>query len=216
MLLLIDNYDSFSHNLARYFTELGCELSVVRNDAIRPEDIDPAVVEGIVISPGPCTPDEAGVSLAVIKQFAGLIPIFGVCLGHQAIGQAFGASVVGAARIRHGKVSAVQHTGDPLFHNIPETFAVTRYHSLVIAPESLPDCLMALAWTHDGQQQELMALRHRTLPIWGVQYHPESLLTEYGHQILDNFLQLARVRRQPGGVPGVLMANKLAGSPELL
>ncbi|NVK56343.1 MAG: aminodeoxychorismate/anthranilate synthase component II [Alteromonadaceae bacterium] len=216
MLLLIDNYDSFSHNLARYFTELGCELKVVRNDAIHPDDIDPAVVEGIVISPGPCTPNEAGVSLTVIQQFAGLIPIFGVCLGHQAIGQAFGASVTHAERIRHGKVSPVRHHGDALFNNIPDTFTVTRYHSLVVAPDSLPDCLIPLAWTHDGQQQELMALRHRTLPIWGVQYHPESLLTEYGHQVLENFLTLAKVRRRQSHIPNVLTNDKSAGSPELL
>lgn len=193
MLLLIDNYDSFSHNLARYFLELGCELEVVRNDKLSANDINPGKITGIVISPGPCTPDDAGVSLDVIRQFAGVIPIFGVCLGHQAIGQVFGAKVTGAKLIRHGKVSQVIHNGDSLFDNIPQQFNVTRYHSLVLCPDSLPDTLEAIAWSQDSDVSEIMAIRHRELPLWGVQYHPESLLTEYGHQLLQNFLKLASI-----------------------
>ena len=193
MLLLIDNYDSFSHNLARYFQELGCELQVVRNDAISVAGIDPAIVKGIGISPGPCTPNESGVSLDVIRQFAGVIPIMGVCLGHQAIGQVFGARVTNARQVRHGKLSGVNHNGDSLFNNIPEHFVVTRYHSLVIDPASVPDCLQVVAWSDDGQTPEIMAIKHQHLPVWGVQYHPESLLTEYGHQVLLNFLLLAKV-----------------------
>lgn len=193
MLLLIDNYDSFSHNLARYFVELGCELRVVRNDAIQPAEISPDNIDAIIISPGPCTPDESGVSLEVIRQFAGKIPIIGVCLGHQAIGQVYGATVCQAQQIRHGKLSQIRHCGDPLFNNIPEYFTVTRYHSLVIDPDSLPDSLEVLAWTNDAETPEIMAIKHKQLPLWGVQYHPESLLTEYGHQVLLNFLTLAKV-----------------------
>lgn len=193
LLLLIDNYDSFSHNLARYFLELGCELKVVRNDKLTVTDINPVEITGIVISPGPCTPNDAGVSLDVIREFAGIIPIFGVCLGHQAIGQVFGAQVTGAKLIRHGKVSQVTHNGDPLFNNIPFQFNVTRYHSLVICPDNLPDTLQALAWSNDGEVSEIMAIRHKNLPLWGIQYHPESLLTEYGHQLLQNFLKVASI-----------------------
>ena len=193
MILLIDNYDSFSHNLARYFQELGCELEVVRNDAITVADIDPAKIQAIVISPGPCTPNESGVSLEVIRQFAGIIPIMGVCLGHQAIGQVFGATVTNALQVRHGKLSGVKHYGDRLFTNIPQQFVVTRYHSLVIDPASIPDCLQVIAWSDDGETPEIMAVKHKDLPVWGVQYHPESLLTEYGHQVLLNFLLLAKV-----------------------
>lgn len=193
MLLLIDNYDSFSHNLARYFAELGCELKVVRNDAISVADIDPDLVKGIVISPGPCTPDESGVSLDIIRQLAGKIPILGVCLGHQAIGQVFGALVTNARQIRHGKLSTVTHNNDPLFNTVPQRFIVTRYHSLVLAPDSIPDCLEVLALSDDGEIPEIMAIKHTDLPVWGVQYHPESLLTEYGHQVLLNFLSLAKI-----------------------
>lgn len=193
MLLLIDNYDSFSHNLARYFIELGCELKVVRNDEVSLADIAAMPLQGIVISPGPCTPDDAGISLAAIKHFAGTLPILGVCLGHQAIGQVFGARVCGAHHIRHGKLSPVLHNGSPLFNDIPERFTETRYHSLVLSPEQLPDCLQAIAWSQDGDEPEIMAIAHRSLPIWGLQYHPESLLTEYGHQVLANFLTLAGI-----------------------
>lgn len=193
MLLLIDNYDSFSHNLARYFLELGCALTVVRNDKLSLADINPSEISGIIISPGPCTPDDAGISLDVIRHFAGILPIFGVCLGHQAIGQAFGASITGAKLIRHGKISKVSHTGDPLFNNIPVEFNVTRYHSLVISPQDFPSSLEVLAWCKDNDHAEIMAIRHKTLPVWGVQYHPESLLTEYGHQLLQNFLKLASI-----------------------
>ncbi|GGF61482.1 anthranilate synthase component II [Alteromonas lipolytica] len=196
MILLIDNYDSFSHNLARYFLELGCELKVVRNDAITLDEIDPAVFDGIVISPGPCTPDESGISLDVIRHFAGVIPVMGVCLGHQAIGQVFGATITRAKQIRHGKVSAIKHNDDALFKDVPTHFNVTRYHSLVIAPQTLPDCLEVLAWSDSDASPEIMAIRHKTLPLWGVQYHPESLLTEYGHQVLLNFLTLAKVKRK--------------------
>lgn len=200
MLLLIDNYDSFSHNLARYFQELGCELSVVRNDALTVTDIDPALIKGIVISPGPCTPNESGISMDVIRQWAGSIPILGVCLGHQAIGQVFGARITNALQIRHGKLSEVKHSGDGLFNNVPERFTVTRYHSLVIEPASIPECLQVIAWSDDGETPEIMAIKHLHLPIWGVQYHPESLLTEYGHQILLNFLLLAKVVTQKADI----------------
>ena len=193
MILLIDNYDSFSHNLARYFRELGCELQVVRNDAITVADIDPAKIQAIVISPGPCTPNESGVSLEVIRHFAGIIPIMGVCLGHQAIGQVFGASVTNALQVRHGKLSGIKHNGDSLFTKIPPKFVVTRYHSLVIDPASIPDDLQIVAWSDDVKTPEIMAIKHKHLPVWGVQYHPESLLTEYGHQVLLNFLLLAKV-----------------------
>jgi|TARA_Y100001968_G_C19297768_1_gene687491 para-aminobenzoate synthetase component 2 len=193
LILLIDNYDSFSHNLARYFRELGCELQVVRNDAITVADIDPAKIQAIVISPGPCTPNESGVSLEVIRHFAGIIPIMGVCLGHQAIGQVFGASVTNALQVRHGKLSGIKHNGDSLFTKIPPKFVVTRYHSLVIDPASIPDDLQIVAWSDDAKTPEIMAIKHKHLPVWGVQYHPESLLTEYGHQVLLNFLLLAKV-----------------------
>ena len=193
MILLIDNYDSFSHNLARYFQELGCELQVVRNDAISVADINPAKIQAIVISPGPCTPNESGVSLEVIRHFAGIIPIMGVCLGHQAIGQVFGASVTNALQVRHGKLSGIKHNGDSLFTKIPPKFVVTRYHSLVIDPASIPDDLQIVAWSDDAKTPEIMAIKHKHLPVWGVQYHPESLLTEYGHQVLLNFLLLAKV-----------------------
>lgn len=194
MLLLIDNFDSFSHNLARYFVELGCDVKIVRNDELSLQEIRPDVVSGIVISPGPCTPDKAGITLEVILQFAGRIPIFGVCLGHQAIGQVFGAKVIKAQQIRHGKVSTVTHNGDSLFDGIPRNFQATRYHSLVLDPNSIPVCLQPLAWSQDCNTMEIMALRHSEMPIWSVQYHPESLLTEFGHKILKNFLILANIQ----------------------
>lgn len=195
MLLLIDNFDSFTHNLARYFLELGVNVKVVRNNAITLDDIAHLAPSQLVISPGPCTPNEAGISLQAIERFAGTIPILGVCLGHQAIGQVFGASVVGAQEIKHGKVSELHHTDTGLLNGLPRAFNVTRYHSLVLKPESLPTCLNADAWctTNEGEK-EIMAISHQNMPIWGVQYHPESLLTEYGHDVLAKFISLSRAR----------------------
>lgn len=192
MLLLIDNVDSFTHNLARYFRELGCEVLVVRNNDITLADIKALDPEQLVISPGPCTPNEAGISLEAIAHFSGTIPILGVCLGHQAIGQVFGATVTGAREIRHGKTSSVHHRSTELFQQVPDGFSATRYHSLVIAPDSLPVSLQVDAWCeHDDGYREIMGISHKTLPVWGVQFHPESLLTEHGHAILDNFLKQA-------------------------
>ena len=193
MLLLIDNFDSFTHNLARYFLELGIDVKVVRNNAITLDDIAHLAPSQLVISPGPCTPNEAGISLQAIKRFAGTIPILGVCLGHQAIGQVFGASVVRAQEIKHGKVSTLHHTDTGLLKGLPNPFNVTRYHSLVLKPESLPTCLNADAWcTTDDGKKEIMAISHQELPVWGVQYHPESLLTEYGHDVLTTFITLSQ------------------------
>jgi anthranilate synthase component 2 len=186
MLLMIDNYDSFTFNLVQYLAELGAEVRVVRNDAI---DLDAAArlkPARIVISPGPCTPGEAGISLGAIARFGGEIPILGVCLGHQAIGQAFGGKVVRAKRVMHGKVSSVRHDGKGVFAGIPDAFAATRYHSLAVERESLPACLEVTAESEDG---EIMGLRHRSLPVEGVQFHPEALLTEHGHAMLKNFLE---------------------------
>lgn len=193
MLLLIDNFDSFTHNLARYFTELGIHVEVVRNNAVSLDDIARLAPSHLVISPGPCTPNEAGISLKAIKHFAGIIPIMGVCLGHQAIGQVFGATVVGAQEIKHGKVSTLTHNNTGLFTHLPTTFNVTRYHSLVLEPHSMPQCLSVDAWceTQDGEK-EIMAISHNDFPIWGVQYHPESLLTEHGHDVLNAFLQASK------------------------
>ncbi len=189
MLLLIDNFDSFTHNLARYFVELGCDVEVVRNNALTLADIEALAPQHLVISPGPCTPNDAGISLAVIERFAGHIPLLGVCLGHQAIGQVFGGTVTGAHEIRHGKTSLVHHQQQGLFTGLPSPMTVTRYHSLVIDPHSLPECLQVDAWCEDADgYQEIMALSHRTLPVWGVQFHPESLLTEHGHAVLENFV----------------------------
>ncbi|WP_269520536.1 anthranilate synthase component II [Alteromonas sp. BMJM2] len=193
MLLLIDNFDSFTHNLARYFLELGINVKVVRNNAITLDDIAHLAPSQLVISPGPCTPNEAGISLPAIKRFAGTIPILGVCLGHQAIGQVFGASVVRAQEIKHGKVSKLHHTDTGLLKGLPNPFNVTRYHSLVLKPESVPTCLNADAWcTTDDGKKEIMAISHQELPVWGVQYHPESLLTEYGHDVLTTFIALSQ------------------------
>lgn len=190
MLLLIDNFDSFTHNLARYFTELGVRVEVVRNNALTIEDIERLSPSYLVISPGPCTPNEAGISLDAIRHFAGSIPILGVCLGHQAIGQVFGANVVGAQEIKHGKVSILTHKNRGLFTNLPEKFNVTRYHSLVLEPDSVPFCLSVDAWCCTDQgDREIMAISHKDFPIWGVQYHPESLLTEHGHDVLNAFLK---------------------------
>jgi len=186
MLLLIDNYDSFTYNLAQYLGELGVEVKVLRNDAVDVAGIAALAPERIVISPGPCTPDEAGVSLAAIREFAGRIPLLGVCLGHQAIGQAFGGRVVRAKTLMHGKTSPVRHDGRGVFRGLPMPFDAGRYHSLAISREGFPACLEISAQTEDG---EIMGVRHRTLPVEGVQFHPESVLTEHGHALLKNFLE---------------------------
>jgi anthranilate synthase/aminodeoxychorismate synthase-like glutamine amidotransferase len=186
MILMIDNYDSFTWNLVQYLSELGAEVKVVRNDEVETSDVAALKPEGIVISPGPCTPKEAGVSLAAIREFAGKVPILGVCLGHQAIGQTFGAEVVHARRVVHGKTSAVSHAGRGVFRGLPSPFMATRYHSLAIRRASLPACLEITAESEDG---EIMGVRHREYEIEGVQFHPESFLTEHGHALLRNFLQ---------------------------
>ncbi len=186
MLLMIDNYDSFTYNLVQYLAELGQEVRVVRNDAIDLAGVERLAPEYIVISPGPCTPNEAGISLALIKAFAGRIPILGVCLGHQSIGQAFGGRIVHARQLMHGKTSPIHHAGKGVFRGLPNPFTATRYHSLVIDRDSLPDCLEVTAWTEDG---EIMGVRHKTMAVEGVQFHPESVLTEHGHELLRNFLE---------------------------
>jgi anthranilate synthase component 2 len=196
MLLMIDNYDSFTYNLVQYLGELGASVRVVRNDELAVDAIEALHPERIVISPGPCTPNEAGVSLAVVERFAGRVPILGVCLGHQSIGQAFGGRVVRARKVMHGKVSTVRHGGAGVFAGLPEAFIATRYHSLVVERESLPDCLVITAEADDG---EIMGLRHRTLPVEGVQFHPEALLTEHGHALLQNFLRMDRRDEAPPG-----------------
>lgn len=191
MLLLIDNYDSFTHNLARYFVELGQRVEVVRHDQIDIAEITALAPEFIVISPGPCTPNEAGISLDVVAAFKGKIPILGVCLGHQTIAQHFGASIVKAQTIMHGKTSQVYHAESCLFARVKSPFQATRYHSLVVAPETLPAEFSITAWVGDAEDKnnyEVMAIEHNTLPLFGVQFHPESLMTEFGHQILSNFL----------------------------
>jgi len=189
MLLMIDNYDSFTFNIVQYFGELGADVRVVRNDEIDVAgiaELDPAQ---LVISPGPCTPAEAGVSVEAITAFAGRIPILGVCLGHQSIGQAFGGRIVHARTVMHGKTSPIHHRSAGVFSDLPDPFEATRYHSLVIERQTLPDCLEITAWTQvDGAEDEIMGVRHRELDIQGVQFHPESILTEYGHQMLKNFL----------------------------
>ena len=190
MVLMIDNYDSFTYNLVQYLGELGARVTVVRNDEISLDEAHRLEPSRIVISPGPCTPNEAGICLALIAEFAGKIPILGVCLGHQAIGQAFGGKVVKAGRVMHGKVSRIRHDGRGVFAGIAGEFAATRYHSLVVERGSLPECLEASAESEDG---EIMGLRHRSLALEGVQFHPEALLTEHGHAMLNNFLE----RRTP-------------------
>ena len=185
MILVIDNYDSFTYNLVQYLGELGADLVVYRNDQISLEDIADIAPEKIVISPGPCTPNEAGVSVALVQHFAGEIPILGVCLGHQSIGQAFGGKIVGAPTIMHGKVSEIHHSGESIFQGLPEPFIATRYHSLVVQRDSLPDCLEITAETDDGV---IMGLRHRDMAVDGVQFHPESILTGEGKNLLQNFL----------------------------
>ena len=189
MLLMIDNYDSFTFNIVQYFGELGADVKVVRNDEIDVEGIGALGPEQLVISPGPCTPAEAGVSVDAIKAFAGRIPILGVCLGHQSIGQAFGGKVVHARAVMHGKTSPIHHHSVGVFSELPNPFEATRYHSLVVERESLPDCLEVTAWTErDGSEDEILGVRHRELDVQGVQFHPESILTEHGHQMLKNFL----------------------------
>lgn len=187
MLLMLDNYDSFTYNIVQYFGELNQEVKVLRNDQTTVAEIEALDPEYICISPGPCDPSQAGISLEVINYFAGKKPILGVCLGHQAIGQAFGGKVVRAKTIMHGKTSLVTHRNTDVFKGIPSPFTVTRYHSLAVKRESLPDCLEVTAETADG---EIMGLAHKTLPIYGVQFHPESVLSEHGHQLLQNFLNL--------------------------
>ena len=186
MLLMIDNYDSFTWNLVQYFGELGEDVRTVRNDAIGLDEVAALAPARIVISPGPCTPNEAGISLPLIHRFAGRIPILGVCLGHQAIGAAFGGRVVRSKQVMHGKTSPIHHTGVGVFRGLPDPFIAIRYHSLAVERETLPDCLEVTAWTDDG---EIMGLRHRELRVEGVQFHPESILTEHGHALLRNFLE---------------------------
>jgi len=187
MLLMIDNYDSFTYNLVQYFGELGAEIQVYRNDCISVAEIERLAPDHLVISPGPCTPNEAGISVEAVRQLAGKIPLLGVCLGHQSIGQAFGGRVVRAAKLMHGKTSPIEHDGRGLFAGLDNPFIATRYHSLVVERESLPDCLDVTAWTADGT---IMGLRHRELPVYGLQFHPESILTTAGKQLLANFLNI--------------------------
>jgi anthranilate synthase component 2 len=191
MLLMIDNYDSFTFNLVQYLQALGAEVEVVRNDALSVDGIEKLRPERIVISPGPCTPNEAGVSVAVIERLGSRVPILGVCLGHQSIGQAYGGDVVRAGRIMHGKTSAIRHQGKGVFAGLPDGYEATRYHSLVVDKATLPQALEVTAWTEneDGSVEEIMGLRHREHPVEGVQFHPESILTEHGHALLKNFLE---------------------------
>ena len=191
MLLMIDNYDSFTFNLVQYLQELGAEVRVERNDALSVAQIEALAPDKIVISPGPCTPNEAGVSLDVLRELGPRIPVFGVCLGYQALGQVYGGKVVRAGRIMHGKTSPIHHEGKGAFAGLPTPFEATRYHSLVVEKTSVPDCLEATAWTEndDGSVDELMGLRHREYPVEGVQFHPESILTQHGHALLKNFLE---------------------------
>jgi len=191
MILMIDNYDSFTYNLVQYFGELGADVRVYRNDQISVAGIEKLAPEKIVISPGPCTPNEAGVSVEAIKTFAGRVPILGVCLGHQSIGQAFGGRIVHAGEIMHGKTSMIYHRDQGVFRGLSNPLEATRYHSLVIDKASLPECLEVTAWTGDadGNIDEIMGVRHRELPVEGVQFHPESILTEHGHDMLKNFLE---------------------------
>ncbi len=194
MLLMIDNYDSFTYNLVQYLQTLGAEVQVARNDAMSVDEIEKLAPSQIVISPGPCTPNEAGVSLALIERMGQRVPILGVCLGHQGIGQAYGGDVVRAKRIMHGKTSRIRHEGKGVFASLPDRYEATRYHSLVVDRATLPDALEITAWTEDedGGFDEIMGLRHREFPVQGVQFHPESILTEHGHALLKNFLEQRR------------------------
>ncbi len=200
MVLMIDNYDSFTYNLVQYLGELGVEVRVFRNDEIGLDEIEALAPDHIVISPGPCTPNEAGISVDVIKTFAGAIPILGVCLGHQSIGQALGGRIVRAQRIMHGKTSMIHHRGEGVFHGLPSPFEATRYHSLVIDKDSLPGSLVVTAWTEheDGSMDEIMGIRHQAYVLEGVQFHPESILTQYGHDMLRNFLNEGQPMQAPG------------------
>ncbi|MGH8369943.1 MAG: aminodeoxychorismate/anthranilate synthase component II [Gammaproteobacteria bacterium] len=191
MLLMLDNYDSFTYNLVQYLGELGADVRVYRNDALTVQEVEAMRPERIVISPGPCTPNQAGISVEVIERLGDRIPILGVCLGHQAIGQAYGGKVIHAGQVMHGKVSLIHHTGQGVFAGLPNPFEATRYHSLVIGKASLPDCLELTAWTQhdDGSVEEIMGVRHKHLPVEGVQFHPESILTQHGHALLKNFLE---------------------------
>jgi len=194
MILMIDNYDSFTYNLVQYLGELGAEVETVRNDAITTAGIRDLNPQGIVISPGPCTPDDAGISLQVVEELGESIPILGVCLGHQCIGQVFGGKVVRAGQIMHGKTSMVHHRGEGVFKGLPQPFEATRYHSLVLEKQEIPDSLEVTAWTEfeNGEVEEIMGLRHRSLPVEGVQFHPESILTRCGHDLLKNFINTTR------------------------
>jgi len=192
MILMIDNYDSFTYNLVQYLGELGEELVVKRNDEITLEEIEAMAPTYLMISPGPCTPNEAGISLKAIEYFAGKIPILGVCLGHQAIAQVFGGEVIRAKTLMHGKTSSITHEGMGLFSDLPSPIDVTRYHSLIVDEKSFPDQLQVTAWTSDG---EIMALKHKTLPIEGVQFHPESIMSQFGKEMLKNFLELYKPSR---------------------
>ena len=190
MLLMIDNYDSFTYNVVQYLGELGADVSVFRNDAITIDEITALQPERIVLSPGPCTPNQAGVSMAVVEEFAGKVPMLGICLGHQSIGQAFGGEITRAGRVMHGKLSPIHHNGQGVFAGLSNPFTATRYHSLVIDKASLPEELEITAWTEDesGEIEEIMGVRHKTLAVEGVQFHPESISSEFGHQLLKNFL----------------------------
>ncbi len=198
MLLMIDNYDSFTYNVVQYFAELGADVRVYRNDEITLEQIEAFNPDHLVISPGPCTPNEAGISMAAIEHFAGKLPILGICLGHQSIGQVFGGRIIRAGQVMHGKTSDVHHANLGVFANLPNPYKATRYHSLVIDKNHLPDCLEITAWTEhqDGSMEEIMGVRHKTLAIEGVQFHPESILTEHGHALLKNFLTTTLTRRE--------------------
>lgn len=192
MLVMIDNYDSFTYNVVQYFAELGADVRVFRNDEVSIEEIEALNPDHLVISPGPCTPNEAGISMAAIRHFAGKLPILGICLGHQSIGQVFGGDIIRAGQVMHGKISAIHHANLGVFQGLPTPYNATRYHSLVIDKNTLPDCLEMTAWTEnpDGSIEEIMGVRHRHLPIEGVQFHPESILTEHGHALLRNFLTM--------------------------
>lgn len=191
MILMIDNYDSFTYNVVQYLGELKAEVRVERNDEITVADIEALAPEKIVISPGPCTPNEAGISVATVKAFAGKIPLLGICLGHQSIGQAFGGNIVRARNVMHGKTSLIYHNSEGVFSGLSNPFEATRYHSLIIEKASLPECLEITAWTvtEDGEQDEIMGVRHRQFAVEGVQFHPESILTQHGHDLLRNFLE---------------------------
>ena len=187
---MIDNYDSFTYNIVQYLGELGADVEVYRNDAVTVEEIEALQPSQIVISPGPCTPNEAGISTAVISHFAGKLPMLGICLGHQSIGQVFGGKIVRAGKVMHGKLSQIHHTGEGVFRQLASPFTATRYHSLVIDAQTVPEALEVTAWTEDvdGNREEIMGVRHKEYPIEGVQFHPESILSEHGHQLLQNFL----------------------------